>query len=88
MSHYTQEQRWDHDRDLRKHEPNPRLDQRHAVAALIGQCEAIAASGHLPAPAEQSLRLLIAKTLTAFDMPAKTERAADGISCAMLREPV
>jgi hypothetical protein len=88
MTRYTQEQHWDHERDLRKHEPNPRLDQRHAVAALVGQCEAIAASGQLAAPAEQSLRLLIAKTLTAFDMPAKSERTAAAISGVMLREPV
>lgn len=70
----TQEQRWDRERDYRKHEPNPRIDQRHAVASLIGQCEAIAASGALTEPAEQSLRLLIARTLTAFEMPSKTER--------------
>lgn len=70
----TQEERWDRDRDYRKHEPNPRLDQRHAVAALIGECESIAASGHLTEPAEQSLRLLIAHTLKAFDMPSKAER--------------
>lgn len=71
----TQEERWDRDRDYRKHEPNPRIDQRHAVAALIGQCEAIAASGALTEPAEQSLRLLIARTLVAFEMPSKAERA-------------
>lgn len=39
-----------------------------AVAALVGNCEAIAASGLLPEPAEQSLRLLIAETLSAFNM--------------------
>lgn len=74
MTGYTQEQRWDHARDLRKHEPNPRLDQRHAVAALVGHCEAIAGSGALTEPAEQSLRLLIAHTLRTFDMPSKAER--------------
>jgi hypothetical protein len=42
---------------------------RHVcVASLVGHCESIAASGHLPAPAEQSLRLLIAETLSAFGM--------------------
>lgn len=70
---YTQEQRFDHAHDLRKHEPNPRLDQRHAVAALVGHCEAIAASGLLGEYTEQSLRLLIAHTLKAFDMPSKAE---------------
>ena len=42
--------------------------RRLAVAALIGDCEAIAASGALTEPAEQSLRLLIAETLSAFGM--------------------
>jgi hypothetical protein len=68
----------DHDRDLRKADWRPGdpvpLDQRLAVAALVGECESIAASGNLTPPAEQSLRLLIAKTLTAFEMPSKAER--------------
>jgi hypothetical protein len=70
----TQEQRWDRERDYRKHEIRP-SDQRLIVASLVGECEAIAASGRLTEPAEQSLRLLIAKTLSAFDMPSKAERA-------------
>lgn len=70
----TQEQRWDRARDLAKHEPNPRLDQRHAVAALIGHCESIASSGALTEPAEQSLRVLIAHTLVAFNMPSAAEK--------------
>jgi hypothetical protein len=74
-AHCSLEDRWDHERDLRKHQPNPYLDRRLAVSALIGDCEAIAASGVLTEPAEQSLRLLIAKTLAAFDMPSKSERA-------------
>lgn len=45
------------------------MPQRCAVAQLIGHCEGIAASGVLPEPAEQSLRLLIAETLSAFGMP-------------------
>lgn len=77
MTDARTEARWDHARDLRKHEPNPRLDQRHVVAALIGNCEALAASGTLTAPAEQSLRILIALTLAAFDMPSKAERAKE-----------
>lgn len=75
MTKYSAEY-WDHRRDLAKHDRNPRLDQRHAVAALIGHCEAIAASGDLTEPAEQSLRLLIQKTLSAFDMPSKAERVS------------
>jgi hypothetical protein len=42
--------------------------QSICVASLVGHCESIAASGHLPQPAEQSLRLLIAETLSAFGM--------------------
>lgn len=42
--------------------------QQVCVASLIGNCEAIAASGLLPEPSEQSLRFLIAETLTAFGM--------------------
>lgn len=50
--------------------------QRLAVSALIGHCEALAASGALTLPAEQSLRLLVAETLAAFGMPSKTELEA------------
>lgn len=67
------EAQWDRERDYRKHEIRP-SDQRLVVASLVGECEAIAASGLLTEPAEMSLRLLIAKTLSAFDMPTKAER--------------
>lgn len=43
-------------------------NERLTVASLIGECESIAASGLLTEPAEQSLRLLIAETLSAFGM--------------------
>jgi hypothetical protein len=42
--------------------------QQVCVASLVGHCEAIAASGDLTEPAEQSLRFLIAETLSAFGM--------------------
>jgi len=42
--------------------------QLYAAAKLIGHCEAIVGSGLLPEPSEQSLRLLIAEALSAFDM--------------------
>lgn len=71
----TQEQRWDRERDYRKHEERPADRQRLAVASLIGECESIAASGTLAEPAEQSLRVLIAHALAAFNMPSKAERA-------------
>lgn len=50
-----------------------RLVQLLAVSALIGDCEAIAGSGALTEPAEQSLRILIAQVLSAFHMPAKAD---------------
>lgn len=51
--------------------------RRLAVSSLVGHCESIAASGALPEPAEQSLRMLIAQTLSAFNMPTKTERVLE-----------
>jgi hypothetical protein len=51
--------------------------RRFAVSALVGHCESIAASGALPEPAEQSLRMLIAQTLSAFQMPAKADRVME-----------
>lgn len=77
MTKYSAEY-WDHRRDYAKHEWRPGdplpLDQRLAVASLIGECESIAGSGQLTEPAEQSLRLLIAETLSVFNMPSIAER--------------
>jgi hypothetical protein len=59
-----------------QHEPVPitKLNrQAYAVAKLIGHCEALVGSGHLTEPSEQSLRLLIAETLSAFDMEPHQE---------------
>lgn len=42
--------------------------QSICVASLVGHCESILGAGHLPLPAEQSLRLLVAETLSAFGM--------------------
>ena len=42
--------------------------QHVCVASLIGHCEAIAKAGLLPEPSEESLRVLIAETLSAFGM--------------------
>lgn len=56
-----------------QHEPVPILKlnrQSYAVAKLVGHCEAIVGSGLLPEPSEQSLRLLIAEALSAFNMDA------------------
>jgi len=54
-----------------QHEPVPIIklnQQAYAVAKLVGHCEALVGSGHLTEPSEQSLRLLIAETLSAFNM--------------------
>ena len=54
-----------------QHEPVPIIKlnrQSYAVAKLVGHCEAIVGSGLLPEPSEQSLRLLIAEALSAFNM--------------------
>jgi hypothetical protein len=70
----TQSEQFDHNRDLRKHDPRPSFDQRAAVAKLVGYCEGIAGSGKVGEHVEGRLRELIAETLTAFDMPSKVER--------------
>jgi hypothetical protein len=70
----TQAERWDRSRDYAKHEPNPYADQRLVVASLVGECESIVSSGVLTEPAEQSLRLLIARTLAVYGMPSRAER--------------
>ena len=67
MTKYTAEY-WDHRRDLAKHEPRPEDRRRLAVASLVGECESLVGSGLLAEPAEQSLRVLIAETLSAFQM--------------------
>lgn len=67
----------DRERDYAKHEWRPGdrapLEQRLAVARLVGYAEAIAASG-LVGTLEPNLRAAIAQTLVAFNMPAKSER--------------
>ncbi len=56
------------------------LQQILAVSILIGQCEAIAESGLLGEVCERDLRWTVAKTLAAFNMPTRAERANDNIS--------
>jgi hypothetical protein len=50
--------------------------QHVCVASLIGHCEAIAASGLLPEPSEESLRVLIAETICAFNLQHNQELAS------------
>ena len=50
--------------------------QSVCVASLIGHCEAIIGKGLLPEKYEQSLRILVAETLSAFHMQNHDERNA------------
>lgn len=89
MSRYTQEQRWDHDRDLRKHEPSPRF-QKRAVQRLVGYLHGILHDGLLPLSpeVEKALRSQIRSVCVEFEIDALPERApAEAISRVMLREP-
>jgi hypothetical protein len=70
--HATADERADHDRDLRKHDPRPSFDQRAAVAKLVGIAEGLAGSGLL-GDFEPKVRAAIAETLVAFDMPSRRE---------------
>jgi hypothetical protein len=78
MSRYTAEY-WDHRRDELKHEWRPGdpmpLDQRCALAKLIGYSEAIAAAGLIGDSMETKLRACIAETLVAFQMQPRGERS-------------
>lgn len=73
-----EESRADHYRDSHKHEWRPGdpmpLDQRCALAKLIGYSESIAAAGLIGETMETALRACIAETLTAFNMPSKADR--------------
>ena len=47
-----------------------------AVASLVGECESLVGKGILTEPAERSMRLLVAETLSAFNMQNHDERNA------------
>lgn len=76
MTDARTESRWDHNRDLRKHDFDPpelTFTHRRAVALLVGYCEGVCGSGILPETAELRLRKLVAETLAAFNMPSKAD---------------
>jgi hypothetical protein len=71
------DQKWDHERDYRKHEPRPSdltVSQRFALAKLIGFAEGVVGSGTCGS-VEPSGREIIAEALAAFGWPSKSERA-------------
>jgi hypothetical protein len=50
--------------------------QRYCVASLIGECESLLGKGILTEPAEKSIRLHVAETISAFHMQHHDERNA------------
>jgi len=50
--------------------------QHVIVASLVGHCEAVISSGCMSEPAEESMRLLVAETLSAFNMQHNQETAS------------
>jgi hypothetical protein len=79
MRYHPTPEDWDHERDSRKHDWRPGdrlpLDQRLAVAKLVGICEGLVGSGLLGGgEAEFKVRVAIVDALVAFDMPSKSER--------------
>lgn len=74
-------ERWDHDRDERKHLPRPTdlaPSQISALAALIVSVEVLCESGVLDTSTEMLMRVRVAETLSAFGMSAgnRDEREA------------
>ena len=71
------EQQADHAHDNLKHDWRPGdrmpLDQRLALAKLIGYAEGITSSGILGELGEFRLRAIIAETLVAFNMTSSRE---------------
>ena len=56
--------------------------RRYAVASLIGECEALAASGLLPEQREMTLRKLIADALSSHGMSASDRSAREQIGAS------
>lgn len=67
MTSYTQEQRWDHARDLRKHDSSPR-HQRRAVQELIGYCWGLTHGELLGLEIQKQLRTRIRTVCVEFGM--------------------
>lgn len=73
----TQEQRWDHERDLRKHEPSPR-HQKRAVVELVGYLHGLMECGQFSnvREIEKQLHARMCAVCTEFDMDKPPLRKA------------
>lgn len=73
----TQEQRWDHQRDLRKHESSPR-HQKRAVVELVGYLHGLMTGGHFSATPEieRQLHTSMCRVCSEFDMDKPPRPAA------------
>lgn len=67
MTDARTEARWDHDRDLRKHEPRP-ADRVAQVAYLTAYLDTMLAMGAVTEPHAAGLRKAIDRTRETFDM--------------------
>lgn len=71
---YTQEQRWDHQRDLRKHEASPR-HQKRAVVELVGYLHGLMCDGLILSPEiEKTLRARVDNVCVEFNMDRLPKR--------------
>lgn len=65
--HATQEERWDRDRDNRKHDaPGARM---HSVAYLTAYLDALLALGVIPAEYRAGIRRTVDQTRKVHDLP-------------------
>jgi hypothetical protein len=69
---FTQEQRWDHARDLIKHDSSPR-HQKRAVSKLVGYCWGLTHGGILSLDIEKQLRDRIREVCIEFNMEPPAE---------------
>lgn len=69
MTDARTEARWDHDRDLRKHEPRPSDGILH-VSYLTAYLDTLLRIGAIPTELRPGIRSTVDKTRDAFGLPA------------------
>lgn len=79
MSGYTQEQRFDHAHDLRKHESSPR-HQRRAVIELVGYCWGLTHGNLLGPEIAKQLRNRVRTVCIEHGMDPPADAPADKVS--------